>query len=197
MKMMIYVLTFAFLVIVGYIFIYKQMPEYSLQQIQQAAEQKDQDKFEKYVDLQLLSNSLARQFVSYISKGPTDELVNRQLEEAVTASSQPQLQPVFKEIVVDYVKYGKYPGQKEVSSYSDTVTPAAMLMRLQDSIVKKLEFQGFNTTSKEDEFATVMANFYMPAQGKTLKLEFTMRDMGKYWQIVEVHNLDRFLKELQ
>lgn len=197
MKMMIYVLTFAFVVIVGYIFIYKQMPEYSLQQIQRAAEQNNQDKFEKYVDLQLLSTSMARQFVSYISKDQSDTLVNQQLEQVVTTSSQPHLQAIFKEIVVDYVRHGKYPDEKEVSNYSGTITPTAMLMRLQDSIVEKLEFQGFNTTDKEGEFATVTANFYMPTESKNLKLEFTMRDRGKYWQIVEVHNLDRFLKDLQ
>ncbi len=197
MKMIIYILTFAFLVIVGYIFIYKQMPEYSLQQIQQAAKQNDQSKFEKYVDVDALSNSLSNQFIRYISTNQADTLVNPKLESAVNSYSAPQLQNIFREIVIDYVRYGKYPDEKEMSRYQDRITPTAMLMRLQDSIVKKLEFQGFNTKDKEKEFATVTADFYMPSAGKSLKLAFTMKDMGKYWQIVEVNNVDQFLNDLQ
>lgn len=70
-------------------------------------------------------------------------------------------------------------------------------MQLQDYIVSNLEFEGFCTVDKQDGFANVTADFYMPQKNTQLKLRMKMADKGKHWQIVEIENLNDFLKQMQ
>jgi hypothetical protein len=198
MKMLVRVLPLLALVIaIVYFFIYKQMPEYSLQQIKKAAEQHDQHKFEKYVDVQALSESLAKQFLAYNAAANSATLVEPTLQTAVKKYSGSELNQTFQTIVVDYVQNGKYGDDAETSGFSKETSPAAMLMQLQDYIVSKLEFEGFRTVDKNDGIADVTADFYMPQKGTILKLQMKMVDRGKYWQIVEIANLSDFLKQMQ
>ena len=187
----------ALVLAIVYFFIYKQMPEYSLQQIKKAAEQHDQQKFAKYVDVQALSESLAKQFIAYNTADKSNALVERSLETAVKRYSDPELNQTFQTIVVDYVQNGKYGDDAETDGFSKETSPAAMLMQLQDYIVSKLEFEGFCTLDKNEGIADVTADFYMPQKGATLKLQMKMVDKGKYWQIVEIANLNDFLKQMQ
>ena len=198
MKMLVRVLPLLALVIaIVYFFIYKQMPEYSLQQIKKAAEQHDQQKFEKFVDVPALSESLARQFLMYNAAGKSETLVEPSLQTAVKKYSDPDLNQTFQTIVVDYVQNGKYGDDAETDGISTETSPAAMLMQLQDYVVSKLEFEGFCTVDKNDGMADVTADFHMPQKGTTLKLQMKMVDKGKYWQIVEITNLNDFLKQMQ
>jgi hypothetical protein len=184
-------------VAIVYYFIYKQMPEYSLQQIKKAAEQHDQKKFEKYVDVQALSESLARQFISYSSADKSAVLVDPALKKSVSVSTSTELNKTFQEIVEDYVRNGKYSNDAEQGTPESETSPGAMLMQLQDYIVSKLEFEGFRTIDKEDGFADVTADFYMPQKNMSLELRMKMADKGKHWQIVEIKNLSEFLKQMQ
>lgn len=195
MKAFAIVVMLVALAIIGYFFIYKPMPEYSLKQVKQAAQQHDQEKFAKYVDIDSIGVSLANQFVAYVSKEKNDSLVNASLAKAA-GNVKHQLDETFKLVVVDFVKHGKYPAEKTLEGYDDEVSPSAMLMRLQDAIVEKLEFKGFKTIDKKDGHALVTANFYMPQKNTNLQLELRLKDQGRHWQIVEIRNLDNFLKDL-
>jgi hypothetical protein len=186
-----------FVLAIVYFFIYKQMPEYSLQQIKKAAEQHDQEKFEKYVDVNALSGSLAKQFISYSTADKSAALVEPALKKSVTVVNSAELNQTFQEIVEDYVQNGKYSNDAELDSQEGENTPGAMLMQLQDYIVSKLEFEGFRTIDKGDGFADVTADFYMPQKNMSLELRMKMVDKGKHWQIVEIENLSEFLKQMQ
>lgn len=187
----------ALVVAIIYFFIYKQMPEYSLQQIKKAAQQHDQQRFEKYVDVEALSESLAKQFVVYTKADKTAALVDPALKKSVTLHPESQLNKTFRAIVVDYVQNGKYSSQADKETYTGGTTPGAMLMQLQDYVVSKLEFEGFHTIDKENGFAQVSADFYMPQKDTKLTLHMKMADKGKHWQIVEIENLSEFLKKMQ
>lgn len=187
----------ALVIAIVYFFIYKQMPEYSLQQIKKAAQQHDQEKFEKYVDVEALSESLANQFMVYSRADRSAALLNQDLKKSVAVYPAAQLNKTFQEIVADYVQNGKYSNDAEREEYSGETTPSAMLMQLQDYIVSKLEFEGFHTIDRQDGFAEVTADFYMPQKNTQLKLHMKMADKGKHWQIVEIENLSEFLKQMQ
>ncbi|QHT70926.1 DUF2939 domain-containing protein [Rhodocytophaga rosea] len=198
MKMYTRVLPALLLVLaVVYFFIYKQMPEYSLHQIKKAAEQHDQEKFEKFVDVHALSESLAIQFISYSSADRSEELVDPALKRSVSVASSTELNRTFQEIVADYVQNGKYSNDAELGGQTGETSPGVMLMQLQDYIVSKLEFDGFRTIDKQDGFADVTADFYMPQKNISLGLRMKMADKGKHWQIVEIENLSEFLKQMQ
>jgi hypothetical protein len=182
---------------IGYVFIYKPMPEYSLRQVERAARANDSARFFRHVDLEAVSGSLSDQFMRYVAQEPdTDTLVSPQLEGAVSRYSRPELNRMFQTVVLDYVRHGKYPDAAVTQTYAGGMSPTDMLLRLQDAIVEKLTFRGFKTLEKRDGYAQVAANFYVSGTDERLPLEFRMRDQGRYWQIVEVVNLDDFLRRI-
>jgi hypothetical protein len=97
--------------------------------------------------------------------------------------------------VVDYIQNGKYPSTNNVVTFANR-SPEDMLMQLQDYIVNRLEFAGFSTILIRDGYADVSADFFTPAQS-VHRLEMKLADKGKHWQIVEIHNLDDFLKSIE
>ena len=179
---------------IAYFMIYKQMPQYALQQVEKATVKRDQALFEKYVDVEALSESLARQFVNYAIRNKNAELAGQD-PEAIAREYSPQLNAMFKTIVVDYIQNGKYPSKNNVVSFANR-SPEDMLMQLQDYIVNRLEFAGFSTILIRDGYADVSADFFTPAQS-VHRLEMKLADKGKYWQIVEIQNLDDFLKSIE
>jgi hypothetical protein len=179
---------------IAYFMIYKQMPQYALQQVEKATVKRDQALFEKYVDVEALSESLARQFVNYAIRNKNAELAGQD-PEAIAREYSPQLNAMFKTIVVDYIQNGKYPSKNNVVSFANR-SPEDMLMQLQDYIVNRLEFAGFSTILIRDGYADVSADFFTPAQS-VHRLEMKLADKGKHWQIVEIQNLDDFLKSIE
>lgn len=178
---------------IAYFMIYKQMPQYALQQVEKATVERNQALFEKYVDVDALSESLAKQFVSYASRNKDAEIAGRDPEK-IAQKYSPELTTAFKTIVADYIQHGKYQVGTHVSNtYS---SPEAMLMQLQDYIVNRLEFAGFSTVLIRDGYADVTADFFDASQA-THRLEMKLADKGKHWQIVEVNNLDEFLKSIK
>jgi hypothetical protein len=96
---------------------------------------------------------------------------------------------------VDYIQNGKYPASDGIVTVANK-SPEAMLMQLQDYIVNRLEFAGFSTILIRDGYADVSADFFTPSQSMH-RLEMKMADKGKHWQIVEIRNLDQFLKSIE
>jgi hypothetical protein len=48
-----------------------------------------------------------------------------------------------------------------------------------------------------DGYADLTADFFSSSQAGSHRLELKMADKGKYWQIVEISNLDEFLKSIE
>ncbi len=179
---------------IAYFMIYKQMPQYALQQVEKATVERNQRLFEKYVDVESLSESLAKQFVLFASRNKDAEIAGRDPEK-IAGKYSPELNTAFKTIVVDYIQHGKY--QVGTTHVSNTYSsPETMLMQLQDYIVNRLEFAGFSTILISDGYADVTADFF-DSSNSTHRLEMKLADKGKYWQIVEVNNLDEFLKSIE
>ena len=179
---------------IAYFMIYKQMPQYALQQVEKATVKRDQALFEKYVDVEAISKSLAKQFVTYAARNKNAEIAGRDPEKIAKVYS-PELNTVFKTIVIDYIQNGKYQvGTTNVNNTQNS--PEKMLMQLQDYIVNRLEFAGFSTVLISDGYADVTADFFDPSQA-THRLELKLADKGKHWQIVEINNLDEFLKSIE
>jgi hypothetical protein len=180
---------------IAYFMIYKQMPHYALQQVEKATVKRNQALFEKYVDVDALSESLARQFVSYATRYKDAEIAGQD-PQAIAREYTPELNNVFKTIVIDYIQHGKYPSAGTTVATTNR-SPEAMLMQLQDYIVNRLEFAGFSTVRIGDGYADLTADFFSPSQTSSHRLELKMADKGKYWQIVEISNLDQFLKSIE
>jgi hypothetical protein len=114
---------------IAYFMIYKQMPHYALQQVEKATVKRNQALFEKYVDVDALSESLARQFVSYATRYKDAEIAGQD-PQAIAREYTPELNNVFKTIVIDYIQHGKYPSawhygnyyQKIPRSHADAIT---------------------------------------------------------------------------
>lgn len=181
---------------ITYFFLYKQMPEYSLQQVVQATQTHNREKFEKYVDVNALSESLAEQFTAYIKAHGMKSPVQPDVAQLLSQKSQPELRQTFRAIVKDYIQYGKYPNGTATVGYPATASPEAMLMRLQDYVVKELQFRGFQTVNKADGFAQVTAHFDQPDNRQHPRLTLKLIDRGNYWQIVGMNNLDAFMREV-
>jgi hypothetical protein len=179
---------------IAYFMIYKQMPQYALQQVEKATVTRDQALFEKYVDVEALSESLARQFVAYASRNKEAEIAGHDPEK-IARSYTPELNTAFKTIVADYIQHGKYPVNATPVTHAHS-SPEDMLMQLQDYIVHRLAFAGFSTVLIRDGYADVTADFFGPSR-TSHRLEMKLADKGKHWQIVEINNLDAFLKSIE
>jgi hypothetical protein len=170
------------------------MPQYALQQVEEATIKRDKALFEKYVDIEALSESLARQFVSYTSQNKDAEIAGQDPEK-IARNYSPELNTVFKNIVVDYIQNGKY-ATVSPATVKQNKSPEDMLMQLQDYMVNRLQFAGFSTILVRDGYADVSADFFTSAQS-VHRLEMKLADKGKHWQIVEIQNLDKFLKSIE
>lgn len=179
---------------IAYFMIYKQMPQYALQQVEKATVKRDQALFEKYVDVEAISESLAKQFVVYASRNKNAQIAGKDPEN-IARNYSPELNTAFKTIVVDYIQNGKY--QAGTANVINThSSPEDMLMQLQDYVVNRLQFAGFSTVLIRDGYADVTADFFDPSQ-TIHRLEMKLADRGKHWQIVEINNLDQFLKSIE
>ena len=154
-------------------------PQYSIWQAKEALEKHDLVKFEKYVNIEAVVESLLAEVVP-------------DFVQPMLALFKPQLVKLAKQEIVYYVEKDNLDEEKQTEtdlnfSFSDLS---------KKTLDNKGEFQGLEYVKKEAGYALVGLKFLPEKSTEPLILELQMQDQGNYWRIVGISNLSDFVKRI-
>jgi len=197
-RLFILIILIVIIIISGYYFwsIIKS-PQYSLKQLKKAISENNITMFEKYVDLDSVIDNLITQAYEYYSSSPEEDKKNthwdnirQEIGNSVLSVIKPNLKAVIRKEVIRYVKTGQLPDNRDSNSgiyyfISDL---------LKDKInPRQWEHQSINYTDIEGNFANVGLTYYDMAKSTNIIVEVKMREMGGYWQVIEIINTKHLL----
>jgi len=177
-----------------------QTPTYSLLQIRKAIESHDVTKFEKYVDIKGVSSRLIDDMMS---QSNSDDESSEGLEGLGTGLAmgfvqliKPRLTDIIREQVVRLVESGDF-GSSDSSKHEGD-SEDYNLVSIADQIgIGKDGFKDVKDIKKNGKISIADFEFHNVKLDTNLILEFKLRDMGGYWQIVEIANFTSLSKDIK
>ena len=180
----------------GYYWKHTTSPEYSLWQAKKAFEQHDLISFEKYVDIEGISNSLIDQIMIMEREEPKDEweALGESIGKGFVNLFKPQFSKLIKQQVVELVETGRFEEERDskISEESGFSLPSIW----HKAGGGETGFQGIKYVKKEGKIAYIGLNIFLEEYNANLILDLKMRDRRSYWQAVALINLDEYLKKL-
>lgn len=167
-------------------------PQHSLVQLAAAFKNHDITTVKKYADLDTFSDK----FIDSFTGAMDDELKKKQSKEGDIGSAlasglmnlmKPALLAEFKKRLVAYVESG------DITSGADQDQAASMVGTIDKA---KNNFRGIQYVKTEGKIAVVGVAFYEEDLKKPLTYDIKMRDLGGYWQVTEISNLGKLIKEV-
>lgn len=172
-------------------------PKYSLLQAKKAIENHDVVSFEKYVDVQSLTERLIDQFLDMTTaqqEQPVNEWeqMGQNIAKGFINLLKPQLAKLAKEQVAYYVEKGSFEDAKDKAE-----GPQFSLKEIWNkSGREKSKFRGFEYVKKDGKIAVVGLGFFHEEYNTKLVLDIKMREKGGYWQVAELSNFSDYMKKL-
>lgn len=172
-------------------------PKYSLLQAKKAIENHDVVSFEKYVDVQSLTERLIDQFLDLATaqqEQPVDEWeqMGQNIAKGFINLLKPQLAKLAKEQVAYYVEKGSFEDAKDKDE-----SPKFSLKEIWNkSGGEKSKFRGFEYVKKDGKIAVVGLSFFHEEYNTKLVLDIKMREKDGYWQVAELSNFSDYMKKL-
>jgi hypothetical protein len=177
---------------------YTKSPKYSLLRAKNAFEQHDLVSFEKYVDVEGITNSLIDQMLEIATEQekPKDEW--EQLGEFVgkglVALLKPQLSKLAKQQIAKLVETGKLEEEQESAESNKHDFSLSDIWNKTGG--EKAGFQGIEYIKKEGKIAYIGLKFFQKKYNTDLILDLKMRDKGGYWQVAEFSNFADYMKKI-
>lgn len=175
-------------------------PQYSLMEAREAIKKHDLASFNKYVDV----DSVASKMVDDLLTKPVQQalgpgMVGQLLGFGLAIFVKPPLVATMKQEIADFVEKGSE-DKGAGTSFNDSGARPASTGTFK-SIPAQLGFTGrlfkgidyVNTSGKICQIGVALHN---KKYNQDLVLEIKMRDMGGYWQIVELSNLQSFMAKI-
>jgi len=172
-------------------------PQYSIWQVIKAFEQHDFHTFEKYVDIEGFSSRLIDQVLEQTSsRSPESTDAWSKLGEALAGGifkmAKPKFITMMKEQVRYYVEKGNFETAKQGKEDQDTP------VNIKDVLNRaKTKFKGVEYTKKDGKIALVGLRIFYPEYKSSTIIDVKMRDLGDYWQVAELSNLNNFLETME
>lgn len=202
MKKLVVGLIVAFLIILSaggvYYWQYTKSPRYSLLQAKNAFEQHDLNNFEKYVDVEGITNSLIDQLLEISTEKEQSkdewEQLGESLGKGLVTLLKPQLSKLARQQIAKLVETGKL---EEEQQRTKSEEPDFSLSDIWNKAGgEKAGFQGIEYIKKEGKIAYVGLKFFHEEYNTELILQLKMRDKGGYWQVAELSNFADYMKKL-
>lgn len=202
MKKLVVGLVVAFFIIlfVGgvYYWQYTKSPKYSLLQAKNAFEQHDLNNFEKYVDVEGITNSLIDQLleISTEKEQPKDkwEQLGESFGKGLVTLLKPQLSKLARQQIAKLVETGKLEKKRQRTKSEEPDFSLSDIWNKAGG--EKAGFQGIEYIKKEGKIAYVGLKFFHKEYNTELILDLKMRDKGGYWQVAELSNFADYMKKL-
>ncbi len=174
---------------------FRSSPKYSLLQIKNALENHDYAAFEKHVDVDATMSSLMDQ-VFEILKG------NSAAEDKMAASwsyfgaglldiIKPQLTLLYKPQIQKWVEHGKFQSENPFSGNS--INPMHDLWKRAGAV----SMTGIEYEKREGKIALIGIGVKHIHFDTILTVNIKMRNMGNYWQVIELTGLAKFQHEME
>lgn len=197
-RLFILIILIVIIIISGYYFwsIIKS-PQYSLKQLKKAISENDIIMFEKYVDLDSIIDSMITQVYKFYSSSPEEDdkntrwdSIRQEIGDSVLSVIKPNLKELIKKEIIKYVETGQLPDNRESNS--------GIYYFVSDLLKEKInprqwEHQSINYTDIKGNFANVGLTYYDMAKNTNIIVEVKMREMGGYWQVIEIINTKHLL----
>jgi len=202
MKKLVVGLVVAFFIILFaggvYYWQYTKSPKYSLLQAKNAFEQHDLNNFEKYVDVEGITNSLIDQLleISTERKQPKDEWeqLGESLGKGLVTLLKPQLSKLARQQIAKLVETGKLEENRQRTKSEEPDFSLSDIWNKAGG--EKAGFQGIEYIKKEGKIAYVGLIFFHKEYNTELILDLKMRDKGGYWKVAELRNFADYMKKL-
>lgn len=166
---------------IGY-YIWTCSPQYSIKTIQQSIVNHDVATFQKYVDVDNIATKAVDKIMNSkkVNKDKPKDAFSQGIEESVKNWIKPQLTAAFKSQILNIVK-----------AKPDTKSDVASESSIPDNKAKS-NFKEISNVNKLGKEATVSLTFVDKDQ-KDFIVDLTMKDMGGYWRVSEIANIDQIL----
>jgi len=177
---------------------YTTTPKYTLLQIKKAFDQHDLTSFEKYVDIEAITNSLIDQFLekSFELNRTKDKekIITQSLYKGLIDILKPKLNTIAKDQIADIIETGKFETQKKKEDAKDKKSSFSNTLGRSDKV--KNIFQGIEYEKKEGKICYVGLKILNEKSNTTSTIDIKMRNKGGYWQVVEVLDILKFAETL-
>jgi len=202
MKKLVVGLVVAFFIILFaggvYYWQFTKSPKYSLLQAKKAFEQHDLVSFEKYVDVEGITNSLIDQMLEIATeqekpKGEWEQW-GESIGKGLVTLLKPQLSKLAKQQIAKLVETGKLEEEQQKTKSEEPDFSLSDIWNKAGG--KKAGFQGIEYIKKEGKIAYVGLKFFYKEYNTKLILDLKMRDKGGYWQVAELSNFADYMKKL-
>ena len=191
----VFIIIFLLLATAGIVFWqYTTTPRYSLLQIKKAYDQHDFSSFEKYVDIETVTNSLVNQFLDkFLEANRTkdkEEVIGQSFYKGLVEFLKPKLNTIAKDQITDIIETGKFEEQIKKEDSKDKESSSSNKLDRSDNV--KNIFQGIEYEKKEGKICYVGLKILNEKTNSTSTIDIKMRDKGGYWQVVEVLDILKF-----
>ena len=191
----VFIIIFLLLAIAGVVFWqYTTTPRYSLLQIKKAYDKHDFTSFEKYVDIETVTNSLVNQFLEKTLEAnrtkDKEEIIGESFYKGLIEALKPKLNTIAKDQIADIIETGKFEEQKKNENSKDKESSSSNTLDRSDNV--KNIFQGIEYEKKEGKICYVGLKILNEKSNSTSTIDIKMRDKGGYWQVIEVLDILKF-----
>lgn len=165
-------------------------PQYSLLQVKKAVEERDAQRFEKYVDLEGIirraGNQLSSQMSASFAKelggfgGLEPELVNGAMAAFGSAMIEPTVKQM-REAILSFIETGR-------------ATPIQAIPNDIVDVTGELRLDSMPTIEAKGKMATIDIN--LSTMGEPVRVRLFMRNLGSHWQIAEIDEAGNVAREI-
>lgn len=199
MKKIIIIVTAITIIILGvggyYYWKHTTSPKYSLWQAKKAFEQHDLISFEKYVDIEGISNNLIDQMMIMEQEKPKDEweALGESIGKGLVELLKPQLGKLTKYQVAKIVETGRFEEEKNKKAEESELSFLGIWNKTGG---EETGFQGIKYVKKEGKLAYIGLNIFLEKYNANLILDLKMRDKEGYWQVAGLSNFADYMKKI-
>jgi len=177
-------------------------PTYSLQQVQKALETNDVVKFEKHVDIKSISSRLIDDLMNFTLKEPQPqselEGFGISLAAGLVHLMKPHLIDSIYSQTIRQVEKGNFGNFNSQEGTEDSQEINVDIDDISEQLgVDKESFSGVSYIRKDGKVALAGLAFQSKDFGESMILELRLRNMGRYWQVVEISNITELLQEIE
>ncbi len=177
-------------------------PKYSLQQVHKALETNDVVKFEKHVDIKSISSRLIDDLMNLALKEPQPQNELESFGTSLAAGFVHLMKPhlidsIYSQTIrqVEKGNFGDFTSPDGTDDYQETDVDIDDIS--QQLGVDKESFSGISYIRKDGKVALAGLAFQSEDFGESMILELRLRNLGRYWQVVEISNIAELLQEIE
>ena len=176
---------------------FKKSPKYSLMMIAKSSKTHDYQLFKKHFDIEGVANEMVEDVMTFATadiEEPENELerLGQEMAKGFFGLIKPKLAESIQDQIQDYIETGNF---EESDDKAIALTQLLGIDDKQNGSESGNALKGIKYIKKDGKVASV--GLEMKAQdGEDIVVELKMRDLGSYWQVAEISNMNELITTL-